>query len=57
MVCDGCSESDSNLLESLQREGTGVVTGTLKGTNRVTLLNEFSWVVLSVTKNFINLVS
>lgn len=57
MVCDGCSESDSNLLESLQREGTGVVTGALKGTNRVTLLNEFSWVVLSVTKNVINLVS
>ena len=48
MVWDGCSESDSNLLESLQREGARVVTGALKGTNRVSLLKELSWVDLSV---------
>ena len=36
----GCPESDSNLLESLQIEGARVVTGALKGTNRV--LNDLS---------------
>ena len=48
MVWDGCSEFDSNLFESLQIEGTRVATGTLKGTNRVSLLKELSWVDLSV---------
>ena len=51
MVWDGCSESDSNLLESLQIEDTRVVTGALKGTNRVSLLKELSWVDLSVRRN------
>ena len=37
VVWDGCSESDNNLLESLQTEGARVVTGALKGTNRVSL--------------------
>ena len=37
VVWDGCSESDDNLLESLQIEGARVVTGALKGTNRVSL--------------------
>ena len=56
MVCDGCCESDSNLLESLQIEGVRVVTGAFKGTNRVSLLNNISWVELSVgKKKFINL--
>ena len=50
MVWDGCSESGSNLLESLQIEGTRVVTGALKGTNRVSLLKELSWVDLSVRR-------
>ena len=35
VVWDGCSESDSNLLESLQIEGARVVSGALKVTNRV----------------------
>ena len=34
---DGCSESDNNLLESLQIAGARVVTGDLKGTNRVSI--------------------
>ena len=50
VVWDGCPESDSNLLESLQLEGARVVTGALKGTNRVSLLNDFSWVELSVRR-------
>ena len=55
MVCDGYCESDSNLLESLQIEGARVLTGALKGTNRVSLLNDLSWVELSVRKKIINL--
>ena len=50
VVCDGCCESDSNLLESLQIEGARVITGALKGTKRVSLLNELSWVELSVRR-------
>ena len=42
VLCDGCCESDNYLLESLQIEGARVVTGALKGTNRVSLLNELS---------------
>ena len=37
VVWDGCSGSDNNLLESLQIEGARVVTGALKGTNRVSI--------------------
>ena len=37
VVWDGCSQSDNNLLESLQIEGARVVTGALKGTNRVSI--------------------
>ena len=50
VVWDGFSESDSNLLESLQIEGTRVVTSALKGTNRVSLLNDLSWVDLNVRR-------
>ena len=45
VVWDGC-ESDSNLLEGSQIEGARVITGALKGTNRIPLLNELSWVDL-----------
>ena len=48
VVWNGCS--DSNLLESLRIEGARVVTGALKGTNRVSLLKELSWVDLSVRR-------
>lgn len=48
VIWDGCSASDSNLLESVQIEGVGVVNGALKETNRVSLLNELPWVELSV---------
>ena len=52
MVWDhGWSESDSNLLERLQIEGAhSVVTGALKGTSRVSLLNALSWIDLSVKR-------
>ena len=50
VVWDGFSESDSNLLESLQIEGATVVTGAFKETNRVSLLKDLSWVELSVRR-------
>ena len=52
LVCDGCSESDSNLLESLQIEGA---RGAVKGTNMVSLLNKLSWVELSVRRKIYKL--
>ena len=55
VVCDGCSESDSNLLESLQIEGARVVTGAVKGTNTVSLLNKLSWVEVSVRRKICKL--
>ena len=42
-----------NLLDSLQIEGARVVTGALKGTNTVSLLNDLSWVELNVTKRYL----
>ena len=51
VVWDGCSESDSNLfVRSVRIEGARVVTGALKGTNRVSLLKDLSWVELSVRR-------
>ena len=44
VVWDGCSESDSNFLESLQIEVA------LKGTNRISILNKLSWVELSARR-------
>ena len=43
------------MLESLQIEGAGVVTGTLEGTSRVFLLNGLSWVDLSVRRSKLSL--
>ena len=48
VVWDGFSESDGNLLESLQIEGARVVTG---ASNRVSLLND----LLVLEEKFINL--
>ena len=47
VVWDGCAESDSSLLESLQIESARLVTGAMKGTNRVHLLRDIAWVELS----------
>ena len=48
VVWDGFSESDRKFSESLQIEGARVVTSALKGTNWISLLNEFSWVKLTM---------
>lgn len=47
VVWDGCSESDCNLLESLQIESARLVTGAVKGTNRASFLRDITWVELS----------
>ena len=47
VVWDGCSNSDRNLLEDLQIECARLVTGAMKGTNRVCLLRDASWTELS----------
>lgn len=46
VVWDGCSKSDSDLLESLQFEAARIVTGAMKGTHRENLLCETAWVTL-----------
>ena len=48
VVWDGCSDSDRNLLEDLQIECARLVTGAMKGTNRVCLLRDASWTELQV---------
>ena len=40
VVWDGCSESDSSLLEDQQIECARLVTLAMKGTNRVRLLRD-----------------
>ena len=44
---DGCSDSDSNLLEDLQIECARFVIDAMKGSNRVCLLRDASWAELS----------
>ena len=46
----GCSESDSSLLEDLPIECARLVRGAMKGTNRVRLLKDASWVKLSADR-------
>jgi hypothetical protein len=43
VIWDGCTESEANLLEGIQNESARIVTGAMKGTNRVRLLNELCW--------------
>ena len=46
VVWDGCSDSDSDLLESLQFEAARIITSAMKGTHRENLLCETAWVTL-----------
>ena len=54
VVWDGCSETDSDLLEQLQYEAARLVTGAIKGTSHESLLNEVPWVKLKETRSFIS---
>ena len=43
VVLDGCLIGEKELLESVQLEAARLVTGTMKGTRRESLLEETSW--------------
>ena len=46
IIWDGCTETDSDLLEKLQIDAARLVTGAIKGTSRESLLKETAWVRL-----------
>ena len=56
MVWDGCSETVSDLLESVQYEFAKVVTGAMKGTGYQKLLEELVWEDLKTRCSFHKLV-
>ena len=56
VIWDGCTESEANLLEGIQNESARIVTGAIKGTNRVRLLNELCWEDLK-TRRFLHKLS
>ena len=56
VIWDGCTESEANLLEGIQNESARIVTGAMKGTNRVRLLNELCWEDLK-TRRFLHKLS
>jgi hypothetical protein len=53
VIWDECTESEANLLEGIQNESARIVTGAMKGTNRVRLLNELCWEDLK-TRRFLH---
>ena len=55
-IWDGCGVECSNALEIIQFDAARLVTGTIKGTNRVALLEELSWDKLE-TRRYIHKLS
>lgn len=51
-VWSGCTTGESELLESLQYEAAKLVTGAMKGTSQVRLLDELAWEKLALRRNF-----
>lgn len=43
VLCDGCSESESDLIEFVQYQSAIVVPGAMQGTSRSRLLEELAW--------------
>ena len=43
VLWDGCTESESNLLEHVQYEAAKIETGATKGTNTQRLMQETGW--------------
>jgi hypothetical protein len=43
VLWDNCSQSESDLIESIQYESARVVTGAMRGTSRSKLLDELAW--------------
>jgi hypothetical protein len=55
-IWDGCGVECSNALERIQFDAARLVTGAIKGTNRVALLEELSWGKLE-TRRYIHKLS
>ena len=51
VLWDGCTESESDLLEHVQYEATKIVTGAMKGTSRHRLMQEIGWEDLNTRRN------
>ena len=43
VLWDGCTESESDLLEHAHYEAAKIVTGAMKGTNKHGLMQELGW--------------
>ena len=43
IVWNGCSDTESDLLDSVQYEAGKIVTGVMKGTSRQRLVSELGW--------------
>ena len=43
VLWDGCTESESDLLENVQYEAAKIVTGAMKGTSKHRLIQEIGW--------------
>ena len=43
VLWDGCTESESDLLEHVQYEAAKIVTGAMKGTSKHRLMQEIGW--------------
>ena len=47
---DGCTESESDLLEHVQYEAAKTVTGAMKGTSKHRLMQEAGWEDMKITR-------
>ena len=56
VLWDGCSVSESDLLEHLQYQSAKVVTGAMKGTSKSRLLEELAWEDLKTRRSMHKLV-
>ena len=50
VLWDGCTESESDLLEHVQYEAAKLVTGAMKGTSKHCLMKEVGWESMSTRR-------
>ena len=55
VIFDACSQSDSQLLESVQYDAARICTGAFWNTNRASLLNELGWETLETRRMCVRL--
>ena len=51
VMWNGCSDTESDLLDSVQYEAGKIVTGAVKGTSRQRLMNELGWEELKTRRS------